>query len=724
MVAYNIEGNIMALERFIRIRLAGEAAAKKGIKEIDGAIRKTGDSVTKMGKDFLKLGAAIGVAGAALGAYAKLAGDAGKELKNQAALSNSSVKAFQAQAAAAKVYGIEQQKVADISKDFQDRVGDFLQTGAGPLTDFFENIAPTVGITAKELKGLAGIDGLVAVTSAMEKAGLSSEEMTFHYEALAGDVSFLTPLLADGGAELKRLTENYNALNFALSQTEVDQLSEISDRFSMMAEEATKLSQADIASFFNDERLNDIEDGFDAILTAMRKIEAVTGILIDDFGSLSTDGSAEFGALAHAGGETAKFLGNAFANFIPNMKSAIEALTVGAASGFDKLKAKATVSLGLISSSFGAFKAFVTGGDVKAIITDFENMVDAQRQVIKTADMVSSDMIDNILAERQAHINANDEKLQNELDTIKAMSDARKAARVIERAQREKESEEVKSSPTEDDSTGGGTARVKRVQDVINANKLELEAIQIHNQTKLDEDATFSEQKVANENARYEQEIAVLSERGISESEKAGSDMAAQAELSFQNQELMKSAQLDHERNITAIKKAESDAGKSQAIGDAQFLLGHFAQNSKKAFKVQKAASLTQATVKGYESATSAWAAGMATGGPWAPAVAAAYTGASLLKTGVQIKKISSMKFGGGGGGGGSGGGGGIPSPSASGSGNQQASELQRSVTEVRTSGNQEIIDELNSLDAEFIPVETVRKIASAIDKERLEGNL
>ena len=80
------------------------------------------------------------------------------------------------------------------------------------------------------------------------------------------------------------------------------------------------------------------------------------------------------------------------------------------------------------------------------------------------------------------------------------------------------------------------------------------------------------------------------------------------------------------------------------ALGDASALMG---AGSKKAFAIGKSFSLGQATVRGFSAATSAWDAGMSTGGPWAPAVAAAYTAASLIKTGVQIKQIKGTQMSG-----------------------------------------------------------------------------
>ena len=109
----------------------------------------------------------------------------------------------------------------------------------------------------------------------------------------------------------------------------------------------------------------------------------------------------------------------------------------------------------------------------------------------------------------------------------------------------------------------------------------------------------------------------------------------------------------------TKIKEQEARnkaAAERQFWSDATSLMN---SGSRKMFEIGKAASIAQAVVKGYSAAVSAWEAGMSTGGPYAPAVAAAYTAASLAKTAGQISAIRSASFGGGGGGSGGGGGGG-----------------------------------------------------------------
>ena len=87
---------------------------------------------------------------------------------------------------------------------------------------------------------------------------------------------------------------------------------------------------------------------------------------------------------------------------------------------------------------------------------------------------------------------------------------------------------------------------------------------------------------------------------------------------------------------------AEKVAGKQQMWNDLTSLMN---SKSKKMFQIGKAAAIAQMAIEGWSSASSAWAAGMKTGGPW---LAAAYTAASLAKTGVMISNARSQQFGGG----------------------------------------------------------------------------
>ena len=78
-------------------------------------------------------------------------GSANAEIGDLADMVGVSTTRFQELAFASTNFGVQQDKVADILKDVNDKFGELAATGAGPLADFFENIAPQVGLTVMRL---------------------------------------------------------------------------------------------------------------------------------------------------------------------------------------------------------------------------------------------------------------------------------------------------------------------------------------------------------------------------------------------------------------------------------------------------------------------------------------------------------------------------------------------------------------------------------------------
>lgn len=183
-----------------------DVIAKVGgfVAGMDKAERSSAKWRKEVEKNAVAVGAAIGtalVAGVtALAAFTVSTVNAGTEISRLAAVAGSSTDEFQRYAAGAKAVGIESDKFADILKDVNDKVGDFLLNGGGELQDFFKTIAPKVGVTAEAFRNLSGPQALQLFASSLEKAGLSQAEMTQQMESLANDATMLLPLLRDNGA--------------------------------------------------------------------------------------------------------------------------------------------------------------------------------------------------------------------------------------------------------------------------------------------------------------------------------------------------------------------------------------------------------------------------------------------------------------------------------------------------------------------------------------------
>lgn len=166
---------------------------------LDQASRISEDRMKRIGESAVRAGKIVG-AGLAAGAstvtaLALHAIKTADEITNLAAAANASTTEFQKYAAGASLVGVEQDKLADILKDVNDKVGDFMNTGGGALADFFEQIAPKVGITAEQFRNLSGPQALGLYVSSLEKARVSQADMTFYLEAIASDATALLPLL-------------------------------------------------------------------------------------------------------------------------------------------------------------------------------------------------------------------------------------------------------------------------------------------------------------------------------------------------------------------------------------------------------------------------------------------------------------------------------------------------------------------------------------------------
>ncbi|AZB65041.1 tail tape measure protein [Cereibacter sphaeroides] len=187
-------------------------------------LKNAQSSLGAAAKAFGALSAIGATVGAAMTGIVVPTARAANEISRLAQVANTTPQTLQRWSAASKSVGIEQEKLADILKDVNDKVGDFLSTGGGEMKDFFEKIAPKVGVTAKEFRNLSGPQALQLYVSSLEKAGVSQAQMTFYMEAIANDATLLLPLLRNNGAEMERLGDQAADLGAILSDEAVASL--------------------------------------------------------------------------------------------------------------------------------------------------------------------------------------------------------------------------------------------------------------------------------------------------------------------------------------------------------------------------------------------------------------------------------------------------------------------------------------------------------------------
>ncbi|HHP8772565.1 TPA: transglycosylase SLT domain-containing protein [Acinetobacter baumannii] len=179
-------------------------------------------------------GAIAGLSVAQLVTFSDQVIQTGNDIQKFSKLANASVREFQYYAKGAETAGISLESFADKMKDMQDRIGDFQQTGGGPLADFFTNIAPKVGVTIQQFQKLSGPEALQLFYNSLEKAGASTNDMKFYMEAIISDSSLLIPLLENGGEGFKKWGDAAEKAGAIMSDDLVKSLAQARENLQLM----------------------------------------------------------------------------------------------------------------------------------------------------------------------------------------------------------------------------------------------------------------------------------------------------------------------------------------------------------------------------------------------------------------------------------------------------------------------------------------------------------
>ncbi|MDR9699486.1 transglycosylase SLT domain-containing protein [Acinetobacter baumannii] len=179
-------------------------------------------------------GAVAGLSVAQLVNFSDQVIQTGNDIQKFSKLANASVREFQYYAKGAETAGISLESFADKMKDMQDRIGDFQQTGGGPLADFFTNIAPKVGVTIQQFQKLSGPEALQLFYNSLEKAGASTNDMKFYMEAIISDSSLLIPLLENGGEGFKKWGDAAEKAGAIMSDDLVKSLAQARENLQLM----------------------------------------------------------------------------------------------------------------------------------------------------------------------------------------------------------------------------------------------------------------------------------------------------------------------------------------------------------------------------------------------------------------------------------------------------------------------------------------------------------
>ena len=178
-----------------------------------------------------------------------------EELSKFALQTNLTIEEFQAIAFAASNVGVDESTLSKILADTEKNIGNFLANGGGPLKDFFEKVAPTIGVTADQFRKLNSREALQLYISSLDKANLSQSETLFYLEGLASNATLLTPLLKDGGKQFEQMSKRADELGLVLNKVDIQNLSDLGvvlNEVTSLFESAKDIVGATLAPFITD----------------------------------------------------------------------------------------------------------------------------------------------------------------------------------------------------------------------------------------------------------------------------------------------------------------------------------------------------------------------------------------------------------------------------------------------------------------------------------------
>lgn len=217
-----------------RIQILLDANTANFEQNLQNAQRTSVSTFDKIKSSAKVMGTAVAAgAASAVGALAAMAWETANqaaELEKFAFRANTTTQDFQKMAVGAQAYGIEQEALSDMMKDFNEKMGELTTIGAGGGVDFFEQIAvKTEGSAAAaeklilKMQKLSGPEALQLYVDKLEEAGVTQEQMSFYLESMASDMTDLIPLLINGGEGMKLYSDAAERAGLVMSDETIAQ---------------------------------------------------------------------------------------------------------------------------------------------------------------------------------------------------------------------------------------------------------------------------------------------------------------------------------------------------------------------------------------------------------------------------------------------------------------------------------------------------------------------
>ncbi len=578
----------------------------KGMKTAGGQAKQLGREAGQLGKKAAMMSAALAAAGAAIAVNLTVKGlaavDAQAKLARQLGGTIDGLRGLQIAGSDA---GVEAGALGSAMEKLNSRLGEATQ-GSGEAFDALKRL----GLSAKELGEMDVDERMATIADRMQSMGLSTQVASDELRNLGIRQSEVTNLMLQGGDAIRSARGEVEELGLSLSAVDAAKVEQANDAFSRMGMLTEGLQQklAVAAAPF-------VTAISDSLVEASKEAGDLSEVIDKSF-QFVINASAFVADAIEGIRRTFTLAGQSIAVVALGMQEVIISIGEAIASGpIDALNELIRIANNIPVIDFGEVKQF-----------DFVTNMQSQLQEAKGA-------VDAGMAAMQATLMEPmpSEGIKQWAEEVKVKAD-----------QAAKDMAEAMSNQGQGDEGGetgqgggeGGTDESAREKMQKN-----LERIREGHLTELE----LLEQKLEQENELINN---ALEQKLITEEE--------WNQLSQQQKE-------SHEQSLTDIEEQESNRRKRLSEVEArakQQAMGNMFSNlstlmnteSKKMFKIGKAAALAGALIDGYAAIVGAYKVGASIGGP---ALGAAYGAAAGAATFANINAIRSQSMGGGGGGGG-----------------------------------------------------------------------
>jgi hypothetical protein len=221
--------------------------AIKGLKAMQTVSMKTTHAMSalagagvNMGKQLGKIGLGVGAATTAIGGLAVSMASNVRENQRWADSLGIPAKRLEALQKVGARYGIDSERMADATKDLNERISDAV-SGAPAMVEAFA----AMGLQAKDLINLRADEQLFKVSEAIQKMGNAGDQ-SFRAMELMADAGFdLLPLIRENGSAFAQMTREAENSNTAMSNLERGSMLSLNNSFTqlsgMAGDVATKL---------------------------------------------------------------------------------------------------------------------------------------------------------------------------------------------------------------------------------------------------------------------------------------------------------------------------------------------------------------------------------------------------------------------------------------------------------------------------------------------------